>query len=145
MSWAQGENETVHDMLTGNVTNSSASPIAPSASEVPSPKVESQKASSYVNMNSVVVRAGLNNTATILCDKGDLLVSGGYDVQFKSAHDVANIFIYANHPTGNMTKILDAVTKISTPSLQEGWETGLLNNGNNDIIVTARVLCANVQ
>jgi hypothetical protein len=146
MSWAQGENETAGDMLLGNVTNSNVSPIAPSVSELPTSKAESQNASSYINMTSVVVKAGHNNSATTLCDKGDLLVSGGYDVQFKNAHDVTNIFIYANHPTGNTTKIyLDTATKISTPSLQEGWETGLLNNGNNDIKVTAQVLCANVQ
>jgi hypothetical protein len=146
MSWAQGQNETAGDMLLGNATNSNTSPIAPSLSQLPTSKAESQNASSYINMTSVVVKAGHNNSATILCDKGDLMVSGGYDVQFKNAHDVTNIFIYANHPTGNMTKIyLDAATKISTPSLQEGWETGLLNNGNNDVKVTAQVLCANVQ
>jgi len=145
MSWAQGQNETAHDKLSGNVTNSSTSPIAPSSSQIPSPKAESQKASSYINMSSVVVKAGLNKSATVFCDKGDLLVTGGYDVQFKSPHDITSIFIYANHPTGNLTKILDPETKISTPSLQEGWETGLSNNGNNDIKITAQALCANVQ
>lgn len=145
MSWGQGENETTDDMLRGNITNSSTSPIAPPASEVPFSKAESQKANSYINTTSVVVRAGNNNTATILCDKGDLLISGGYDLELKSVHNFTNIFILANHPTGNLTKILDPATKISTPSLQEGWETGLLNNGNNDITVTAHVLCANAQ
>lgn len=144
-SWAQGVNETAHDPLQGNVTNSNTSPVAPSLSEVPSPKAESQKASSYINTTSVVVKAGDNNSATIFCDKGDLLVSGGYKLQFLNAQDVINAFIYANYPTGNLTKIVEPATKISTPSLQEGWETGLLNNGKNDINVTAQVLCANVQ
>jgi hypothetical protein len=145
MSWAQGVNETAPDLLQHNVTNSNTSPVAPSLSQVPSPKAESQMASSYINMTSVVVKPGDNNSATIFCDKGDLLVTGGYKLQFLNAQDVVNALIYANYPTGNLTKLLDPTTKISTPTLQEGWETGLLNNGKSDINVTAQVLCANVQ
>ena len=131
MSWAQEKNETAP-----------ASPKALNVPQAPLPKVEPEKASSYINMTTVVVKAGDNNSATILCDKGDLLLNGGYDLQFKNPHNVTSVFIYSNHPTGNMTKTVDPQTLETTPSLQEGWETGLLNNGNEDVKVTAEVLCA---
>ena len=134
ISWAQGGNEAAP--ASPKPLNSNQSALA---------KVEPEKAKSYINMNTVVVKAGDNNSATILCEKGDLLLNGGYELQFKDPQNVTKIFIYANHPTGNMTKIVDPQTQETTPLLQEGWETGLLNNGNEDIKVTAQVLCASGQ
>jgi hypothetical protein len=144
MSWAQGVNETASDPLQGNVTNSNTSPVTPSPSQAPSPKDEKLEASTYIKSVSAVVKPGDNGSATVLCEKGDLFVSGGYKLQLLNAQDAINALIYANYPTGEPNNLVDQFGT-SRPTLIEGWETGLLNNGKNDIKVTAQVLCANIQ
>jgi hypothetical protein len=148
MSWAQDEKRMQNATVPVNLTTSNQSAQA----QIPNLQntkgnvsiAQIEKANTYINNSTAIAKRGSSNITTIFCDKGDTSLSGGYSVTFERGKNLTNLFIYANHPTGNTTYLQDPTSRESTKFFQEGWEAGLLNNGNEDVRITAVVLCANV-
>jgi hypothetical protein len=147
LSWALAQNGMENESLLGNLNTSNASAKAgPGAALSRQATNIINDTHSYINSTTAIIKPGTSNHAIVLCNSSDPLLNGGYSIGFKSDHSPASVFIYANHPTGIMTRpIPDLTTGGATRFFVEGWEVGLLNNGNESITITAKVLCANVQ
>ena len=92
-------------------------------------------ATSYVKDNTVSVEPFETSAATALCENGDAFISGGYSIGFSSAENLgSSVFIYLNQPVH---------LEMETTS-QEGWRTGVANNQNQTITITASVLCTDL-
>jgi hypothetical protein len=88
--------------------------------------------SSYIVTESVKVSPNSNATAKAFCENGDGLVSAGYSMSgFTSVQSASDTMVYVNQP----------IRQKNTTAIFEGWETGLLNNGNASITITAQGLC----
>lgn len=88
--------------------------------------------SSYIVTESVQVNPNSNATAKALCENGDGLVSAGYSISgFTSVQSASDTMLYVNQP----------IREKNTTAIFEGWETGLLNNGNVTVAITAQGLC----
>jgi hypothetical protein len=88
--------------------------------------------SSYIVTESVKVNPNNNSTAKAFCENGDGLVSAGYSISgFTSVQSASDTMIYVNQP----------IRQKNTTATFEGWETGLLNDGNATVTITAQGLC----
>ena len=88
--------------------------------------------SSYIVTNSVKVNPNSNATARAFCENGDGLVSAGHSISgFTSVQSASDTMVYVNQP----------IRQKNTTAIFEGWETGLLNNGNATATITAQGLC----
>ena len=88
--------------------------------------------SSYIVTESAKVNPHSNATAKAFCENGDGLVSAGYSISgFTSVQSASDTIVYVNQP----------IRQKNTTAIFEGWETGLLNNGNATAIITAQGLC----
>jgi hypothetical protein len=88
--------------------------------------------SSYIVTESVKVNPNSNSTAKAFCENGDGLVSAGYSISgFTSVQSASDTMIYVNQP----------IRQKNTTATFEGWETGLLNDGNATVTITAQGLC----
>ena len=88
--------------------------------------------SSYIVAGSEKVNPNSNATAKAFCENGDGLVSAGYSISgFTSVQSASDTMVYVNQP----------IRQKNTTAIFEGWETGLLNNGNATATITAQGLC----
>jgi hypothetical protein len=88
--------------------------------------------SSYIVTDSVKVNPSSNATAKAFCENGDGLVSSGYSISgFTSVQSASDTMVYVNQP----------LRQKNTTAIFEGWEAGLLNNGNATVTITAQGLC----
>lgn len=88
--------------------------------------------SSYIVTGSVNVNPNSNATAKAFCENGDGLVSAGYSISgFTSVQSASDTVVYVNQP----------LRQKNTTATFEGWETGLLNDGNATVTITAQGLC----
>jgi hypothetical protein len=97
-------------------------------------KAAAQGSSTYTKIKIVKVLPAHNATATVFCNNGDGLLSGGYSIGFKSIKSAFNTMVYSNHPIH---------LKNATASF-EGWQAGLINNGNETSTIAATELCLNL-
>jgi hypothetical protein len=88
----------------------------------------------YLNSNMASVAVGENATASVFCNDGDGMISGGYSTDFSAVQSTFDAMIYSNHPT----------QEINQSGYFEGWEAGLVNKGNATAKITATVLCLNL-
>jgi hypothetical protein len=88
----------------------------------------------YLNSKTAPVAMGNNSTASVFCNDGDGMISGGYSIGFSSAQTAFDTIVYSNHPT----------QEINQTGYFEGWEAGLVNKGNTTAEITAMVLCLNL-
>jgi hypothetical protein len=88
--------------------------------------------SSYIVRESIKVNPNSNATAKAFCENGDGLVSAGYSMTgFTSVQSASDTMVYVNQP----------IRQKNATAIFEGWETGLLNNGNASVTITAQGLC----
>ena len=88
--------------------------------------------SSYIVTESVKVNPDSNATARAFCENGDGLMSAGHSMSgFTSVQSASDTVVYVNQP----------IRQKNTTAIFEGWETGLLNNGNETVTITAQGLC----
>lgn len=88
--------------------------------------------SSYIVTESVKVNPNSNATARAFCENGDGLVSAGHSMSgFTSVQSASDTMVYVNQP----------IRQKNTTAIFEGWETGLLNNGNETVTITSQGLC----
>lgn len=88
----------------------------------------------YLNSKSIKVAMGDNSTASVFCNDGDGMMSGGYSTGFSSTQSAFDTMVYSNHPT----------QEINQTGYFEGWEAGLVNKGNMTAEITAMVFCLNL-
>lgn len=88
----------------------------------------------YLNSKSIKVGMGDNSTASVFCNDGDGMMSGGYSTGFSSTQSAFDTMVYSNHPT----------QEINQTGYFEGWEAGLVNKGNMTAEITAMVFCLNL-
>jgi hypothetical protein len=97
-------------------------------------KAAAQGSSTYTKIKIVKVLPAHNATATAFCNDGDGLLSGGYSIGFKSIKSAFNTMVYSNHPV----HLKNATARF------EGWQAGLINNGNETATIAATELCLNL-
>jgi hypothetical protein len=88
----------------------------------------------YLNAKTDPVTIGTNTTASVFCNDGDGMISGGYSTGFSSVQSAFDTIVYSNHP----------IQEINQTGYFEGWEAGLVNRGNTTAEITAIVLCLNL-
>jgi hypothetical protein len=88
----------------------------------------------YLNAKTDPVTMGNNTTASVFCNDGDGMISGGYSTGFSSVQSAFDTIVYSNHP----------IQEINQTGYFEGWEAGLVNRGNTTAEITAIVLCLNL-
>jgi hypothetical protein len=88
----------------------------------------------YLNSKTAQVATGDNATASVSCNDGDGMISGGYSIGFSSTQSAFDTIVNSNHPT----------QEINQTGYFEGWEAGLVNKGNTTAKITAMVLCLNL-
>ena len=88
----------------------------------------------YLNTKTDPVTMGNSTTASIFCNDGDGMISGGYSTGFSSVQSAFDTIVYSNHP----------IQEINQTGYFEGWEAGLVNRGNTTAEITAIVLCLNL-
>ena len=88
----------------------------------------------YLNSKTAPVAIDNNTAASVFCNDGDGMISGGYSIGFSSVQSAFDTMVYSNHPT----------QEINQTGYFEGWEAGLVNKGNTTAEITAMVLCLNL-
>jgi hypothetical protein len=88
----------------------------------------------YLNTKVSSVAMGENATASVFCNDGDGMISGGYSTDFTTVQSAFDTMVYSNHP----------IQEINQSGYFEGWAAGLLNKGNTTTKITATVLCLNL-
>jgi hypothetical protein len=88
----------------------------------------------YLNARTVPVATDYNTTASVFCNDGDGMISGGYSIGFLSAQSAFDTMVYSNHP----------IQQINQSEYFEGWKAGLVNKGNTTAEITSMVLCLNL-
>jgi hypothetical protein len=91
-------------------------------------------ATEYTKNDTVLVNPFSEAAATTLCENGDAITAGGYSIGFGSLGTLENVYIYADKPIHLETDT----------SSQEGWQTGLVNDQNETVSITATVLCTDI-
>jgi hypothetical protein len=97
-------------------------------------KATAQASSTYTKVKTVKVLPAHNATATVFCNNGDGLLSGGYSIGFTSIKSAFNTMVYSDHPV----YLKNATARF------EGWQAGLINNGNQTATIAATQLCLNL-
>jgi hypothetical protein len=97
-------------------------------------KAAAQGSSTYTKIKIVKVPPAHNATATVFCNNGDGLLSGGYSIGFTSIKSAFNTMVYSDHPV----YLKNATARF------EGWQAGLINNGNQTATIAATQLCLNL-
>jgi hypothetical protein len=97
-------------------------------------KAIAQGSSTYTKIKTVKVLPAHNATATAFCNNGDGLLSGGYSIGFTSIKSAFDTMVYSNHPV----YLKNATARF------EGWQAGLINNGNQNATIAAMELCLNL-
>jgi hypothetical protein len=88
----------------------------------------------YLNSKIAPVTTGNYTIVSVFCNEGDGLISGGYSLGFSSTQSAPDTMVYSNRPT----------QEINQTGYFEGWEAGLVNNGNAAAEIAATVLCLNL-
>ena len=88
----------------------------------------------YLSSKVTSVPMNRNATASVFCNDGDGMMSGGYSIIFSSRVSEFDTSVYSNHPT----------QVINQTGYFEGWEAGLVNRGNETAKISAYVLCLNL-
>src|SRR5215213_1465507 len=104
--------------------------------------VYGQEPSSYMKTKEVEVPPFTMRNASIFCDAGDGLVSGGFEIPFPSINSSFDTILYSNHPTHMTNRTETNSTEIE---VFEGWSSGLLNNASTSSNITAYGLCLNLK
>src|SRR6185437_16388 len=94
-------------------------------------EAKAQGQQSYLKMKVIKVLPNTNATVSVFCKKGNDLLSGGYSIGFTSSKSAIYTKIYSSHP---------AYQKNAT-GIFEGWESGLINNGNETVTIKSIALC----
>ena len=81
----------------------------------------------YLNSKITPVVIGNYSTASVFCNDGDGMISGGYSIGFSSTQSAFDTMVYSNHPT----------QEINQTGYFEGWEAGLANKGNTTAEIVA--------
>jgi hypothetical protein len=89
----------------------------------------------YLKIKTIQVPSFKNATSRVFCESGDGIISGGYSIGFHSTNSPFNTILYSNHP----------LQKVNTTGYFEGWEAGLVNKGNETVMLTATTLCLTLK
>lgn len=89
----------------------------------------------YLKTKTVKVQPFSNSTSRVFCEDGDGIISGGYSIGFHSINSAFNTMVYSNHP----------LQMINKTGYFEGWETGVVNKGNEAVTLSATTLCLNLK
>lgn len=88
----------------------------------------------YLSSKVILVPMNKNATASVYCNDGDGLISGGYSIIFSSRGSAFDTSVYSNHP----------IQEINQTGYFEGWEAALENRANATAKISAFVLCLNL-
>jgi hypothetical protein len=89
----------------------------------------------YIKTNTISVQPSSNATSRVFCNDGDGIISGGYSIGFRSVDSPFDTMLYSNHP----------IQKINQTGYFEGWESGLVNKGNETVTLSATTLCLDLK
>jgi hypothetical protein len=141
-------NTSSNQSLIKGLTN-----VAPSLAET----LPSHEQPSYTVKNKISVQANNSGRIGAFCDDGDGLVIGGYSLNSSDGgRSLSDIIISANLPMiKNVTtspssqseqkKIEERSPLLQSAADQEGWTTGVINNGNRPLELDVNALCLNLN
>ena len=89
----------------------------------------------YLKTKTINVLPSNNATSRVFCGDGDGIISGGYSIGFHSISSPFDTMVYSNHP----------LQMINKTGYFEGWEAGLVNKGNEAVMLSATTLCLNLK
>ena len=91
-------------------------------------------ATEYIKNDTVLVNPFSEAAANASCENGDAITAGGYSIGFSSPGTLENVYLYADKPIHLETDT----------SSQEGWQSGVANDQNETVSITASVLCTDI-
>jgi len=148
-----GTSSFTPNITSSNQTLNLTTDLFPGVPETPpSPDKPSHDGKSYIVPNKTSVQANNSGLIGASCDEGDGLVIGGYSLNTSSdgGRSLSNVIISANFPMiSNVTmpvqqKVVERATQPQSP-IQEGWTTGVINNGDRPLELVVNALCLNLN
>lgn len=89
----------------------------------------------YIKSDTISVSPSSDATSRVFCKDGDGIISGGYSIGFHSIGSPFDTMLYSNHP----------IQTINQTGYFEGWESALVNKGNETVTLSATILCLNLK